>query len=1101
MARAMMDAATNPDLKVVMRFAGASASSTDQRSLLISVIDDLAALGALAKPTQWESDGDWFVDQVRNCLGSLTAPAVIFIDALDQLRAPYRPMWLPMQLNPNVKIIVSVLDDEAFASDRAIIEGLRGALSEDAFLEMDALDERDGRTILAGLQADAARGLTAGQQDFILERFKSAGASPLYLRLAFNIACRWRSSDHARARGLAADVVGLIGQYLDELSSVHHHEPLLVRRTLGLIAASREGLSEGEAIGALSRDGAVMEAVSSERFGVHTQRLPDSVWLRLRRSLAGLLVEKGAAGEPLMAFFHRQVTEVVRARFYDLDKTELHEALAAYFDSAPAIPGADPAWAGRAFPELPHQLFHAGKRLRLNTILCDPAWIEKKARSPNGVVELLYDYEEFAEGDDPACAAIAQAVRTIAPILVRAPEQVIQQLFGELQHKNAGADLLAKFFGRLPDLAIHATAQKRAGRSLETLRLSAPGAGPSALCAAGDGSVLSGHENGTIQVWRKENPVSTLTIRAHASAVVALTVSQDGRVVSAAHDGSVRVWDRGLQSKFELSPEGAPPTSSLRALSGARLACGSAEGVITLWDLEKRERLREMRGRSSPVVSMVELPGNRLASSSYNPSLNVYSFSQACNVSVWNLEDGSRAAFRDMPTSLGLELFGEERLIVGGLSEIKVLDARDLKEIDNFRSVPHFFLEAPEVFTHVAAIDAARVAVASSYGTIRIWNVDERAEVGRWAAHATSITGLCALHSQDVVSTSVGGGLQFSDPAALAGQTPADAHHVSPARCVALVNIDGATLARGSSNGDVDFWNVETGEKVRRTLEAGISVTGLAFLRGGQIATSIIGDYSAISWDGSSLDALQALKREERRPTCLTTMGDRILVIGFDDGVIRFWSPDVRSRSLAADIEYDNESSALSHLKSKRFRQDGEVTALLTIGSRLVVSGDVNGAVRVWDVDGDRQIAALTRHQGAVRALTAIDKNTFLSAGDDTSIRCWDLAGNPKGAGLSGHEGPVLAMLKLPDDLLLSGAADNTIRLWDRARHTEMSRLTLDAPVTAFAPLGASTFAAGDQLGLLHWLAIKTDGARSNQGAPPPKLNLLGAIAKALRGS
>ncbi|MFZ4687211.1 MAG: hypothetical protein ACOYMK_16585 [Hyphomonadaceae bacterium] len=77
---------------------------------------------------------------------------------------------------------------------------------------------------------------------------------PLYLRIAIAIARRWRATDDPRTPGLAGDVTALIGQFLDELSSVHHHEPILVRRALGLIAAGREGLSEGEAIAVLSRD-------------------------------------------------------------------------------------------------------------------------------------------------------------------------------------------------------------------------------------------------------------------------------------------------------------------------------------------------------------------------------------------------------------------------------------------------------------------------------------------------------------------------------------------------------------------------------------------------------------------------------------------------------------------------------------------------------------------------------------------------------------------------------------------------------------------------------------------------------------------------------
>jgi hypothetical protein len=149
-------------------------------------------------------------------------------------------------LKGKVKIVVSVLDDEAFAAERAIAQGLRGSLPREAFLAIEPLTPADGRDILAGLERQAQRGLQPAQRDFIAERFLAAGASPLYLHMAFAIARRWRSNDDPRARGLAGDVTSLIGQFIDELSSVHHHASELVGRALGLLAAGKDGLSESE---------------------------------------------------------------------------------------------------------------------------------------------------------------------------------------------------------------------------------------------------------------------------------------------------------------------------------------------------------------------------------------------------------------------------------------------------------------------------------------------------------------------------------------------------------------------------------------------------------------------------------------------------------------------------------------------------------------------------------------------------------------------------------------------------------------------------------------------------------------------------------------
>ena len=176
----MARAAANAKGPVVQRFVGASASSVNQRNLLISVIEDLASLGGAALPAEWEDDDNRFVNQVRDLLAALDQPVAIFIDALDQLREPYRPLWLPPQLHPQVKLIVSVLDDEAFAAQRNIIQGLRRSLPAEAFLAIEPLSAKDGADILAGLKQEALRGLSPDQEAFILQRFEDAGGSPLY---------------------------------------------------------------------------------------------------------------------------------------------------------------------------------------------------------------------------------------------------------------------------------------------------------------------------------------------------------------------------------------------------------------------------------------------------------------------------------------------------------------------------------------------------------------------------------------------------------------------------------------------------------------------------------------------------------------------------------------------------------------------------------------------------------------------------------------------------------------------------------------------------------------------------------------------------------
>jgi hypothetical protein len=138
----------------------------------------------------------------------------------------------------------------------------------------------------------------------------------LYLRIAFEIARSWRSIDTA-GKGhhvLADDRAAIIAQFIAELSEVHHHEPELVTRTLGYLAAAKDGLSAKELVDVLSRDINVMRAVSSERLGARTDKLPPSVWVRLNRQLAPFLVETRIDEQPLLQFFHHQLAQVAHER-------------------------------------------------------------------------------------------------------------------------------------------------------------------------------------------------------------------------------------------------------------------------------------------------------------------------------------------------------------------------------------------------------------------------------------------------------------------------------------------------------------------------------------------------------------------------------------------------------------------------------------------------------------------------------------------------------------------------------------------------------------------------------------------------------------------
>ena len=120
-------------------------------------------------------------------------------------------------------------------------------------------------------------------------------------------------------------------------------------------------------------------------------------------------------------------------------------------------------------------------------------------------------------------------------------------------------------------------------------------------------------------------------------------------------------------------------------------------------------------------------------------------------------------------------------------------------------------------------------------------------------------------------------------------------------------------------------------------------------------------------------------------------------------------------------------------------------------GAPVIVSGDIDGTVRVWRLaDGAPVGEPLTGHDSPVRAVAtgALPDGTpvVVSGGHDGTVRVWRLTdGAPVGEPLTGHRGPVYAVATgtLPDGtpVIISGDddyRDSRVRVW---------RLTDGAPV------------------------------------------------------
>ena len=156
----------------------------------------------------------------------------------------------------------------------------------------------------------------------------------LRIKLLFDLASKWTS--YEILEDISPSVKDLISAFFKKLEDAHGQ--VLVKRFFGLMNSAKKGLSEEELIDILSTDDDVMNSV----FQFHQppiRRLPQIVFARLRNAIGEYIVERGAHGKTVLAWYHRQFQEVCKWRYKESARTEnvkfdgtpSPELIAAYF--------------------------------------------------------------------------------------------------------------------------------------------------------------------------------------------------------------------------------------------------------------------------------------------------------------------------------------------------------------------------------------------------------------------------------------------------------------------------------------------------------------------------------------------------------------------------------------------------------------------------------------------------------------------------------------------------------------------------------------------------------------------------------------------------
>nr|KAG5713139.1 hypothetical protein BaRGS_007666 [Batillaria attramentaria] len=331
---------------VILRFLGTTLRSSNVANLLSSIILQLKGIteeqvseqDVRNLPTKLKDLVESFHKEIEE-KASEDFPVTLLLDSLDQLNPENGALqltWLPIKppeykLPEHVKVIVSTLpDNESFPR----LKGMYPDGQKSNFCEVVEMETKDVKHLLEEWLKASGRQLQEDQKTRVLDAFKKC-PEPLYMKLSFDTASKWRSYWPEKDTVLQETVEKSISQIFDDLEKMHGK--LFVSRALGYLTVSRNGLAETELEDVLCCDEGAMKDVCTYWEPPHDNyRLPPLLLVRLKADMAHYLADREADGVCVFFWYHRQFIKVAEERYCKSKGMQLHEGLADYYTGAVA---------------------------------------------------------------------------------------------------------------------------------------------------------------------------------------------------------------------------------------------------------------------------------------------------------------------------------------------------------------------------------------------------------------------------------------------------------------------------------------------------------------------------------------------------------------------------------------------------------------------------------------------------------------------------------------------------------------------------------------------------------------------------------------------